>query len=103
MKKLITLLVVMAFVVSACAPAFAGNQAKDVAKYSGNVVTGSVNTVGEATEATAKTVVSPLTALWRSMTGQGSADKIVTDPVNKGGKALNDAAVNTGKSLKGQK
>lgn len=103
MRRGIALLVVLAFVVAVAAPAFAGNQARDVADYSGKVVTGSVNTVGEATNATAKTAVSPLTALWRSLTGQDTPEKIVTDPVNQGGKTLNDAAVNTGKTLEGKK
>ena len=105
MKSMLLVLVVMALVFAAISPAFAGdrNPAKDAANYTGNVVTGSVNTVGEATKGTTETAVSPFVAFWRSITGQGKPEKIVTDPVEKGGKTVYDATVNTGKTVTGQK
>lgn len=107
MKKVITILFVAAFVVAAVLPMAASAQdkdpVKDTARYTGNVVTGSVETVAEAAKGTTETAVSPIVAFWRSITGQGKPSKIVTDPVEKGGKTVYDATVNTGKTAVGQK
>lgn len=111
MKKVITILFVAAFVVAAVLPMAASAQdkdpvkdpVKDTARYTGNVVTGSVETVAEAAKGTTETAVSPIVAFWRSITGQGKPGKIITDPVEKGGKTVYDATVNTGKSAVGQK
>jgi len=107
MKKVITILFVTAFIVAAVMPMAVSAQdkdpVKDGARYTGNVVTGSVETVAEAAQGTTETAVSPIVAFWRSITGQGKADKIVTDPVEKGGKTIYDATVNTGKTVVGQK
>ena len=111
MKKVLSVLIVMVFVVAVMAPAFAATEpsgpavdvAQKSAKYTGNVVTGSVNTVGEAAKGTTETAVSPFKALWSWMTGKGEGKKIVTDPVNQGGKTVYDTTVNTGKTLEGKK
>ena len=107
MKKCISILAIMVFVFVALSPAFAEetstNPPKDVAQYSGNVVTGSVKTVGEAAKGTTETAVSPLVAFWRWMTGKGKGEKVVTDPVEKSGKTVYDATVNTGKTVVGEK
>ena len=86
--------------------AFAADTKDPVTKtvdYTGNVVTGSVNTVGKAAEGTTETAVSPIVAFWRSLIGKQNPDKIVTDPVNKGGKTVYDATVDTGKTIAGEK
>ena len=102
--KTITIVLAVLFMFAASAPVFAAeNVAKDAAEYTGNVVTGSVNTVGEAVDGTVKTGVSPFVAFWRSITGRGNPDKIVTEPLNQGGKTVYDATVNTGKTVVGQK
>ena len=104
MKKVITILFVAVFIASAVvASAQSKDPVKEGAKYPGNVVTGSVNTVGEAAKGTTETAVSPIVAFWRSITGQGKPDKIVTDPIEKGGKTVYNAAVNTGETVTGQK
>ena len=111
MKKVFSVMIVMVFVVAVMAPAFATTEpsgaavdvAEKSAKYTGNVVTGSVNTVGEAAKGTTETAVSPFKALWNWMTGKEKGDKVVIDPVNQGGKTVYDAAVNTGKTLEGKK
>ena len=61
-------------------------------------VTGTVKTVGRAAEGTVKTAVSPVKAL-----GEGKPDKMVTDPIEKGGKTVYKATENTGKALTSQK
>ena len=61
-------------------------------------VTGTVKTVGRAAQGTVETAVSPLEAL-----GKGKPDKIVTDPIEKGGKTVYNATKNTGKALTSQK
>ncbi len=101
--KTITIVLAVLFMFAVASPLFAADAAKDTAEYTGNVVTGSVNTVGEAVDGTVKTGVSPFVAFWRSITGRGNPDKIVTDPVNQGGKTVYDATVNTGKTVVGQK
>ena len=108
MKKAIVILVAAVFVISASQAAFAAKTGeeymKDSADYSKGVVTGSVNTVGEAAKGTVDTAASPLVAFWKSITGQDKdAGKIVTDPVEKGGKTIYDAGVNTGKTITGEK
>ena len=101
MKKLMVLIMVIAIAFAYAVPGFAANN--DPVKYTGNVVTGSVKTVGEAAEGTAKTAVSPIEAFWNFLTGKDKGDKVVTDPINKGGKTIYDASVNTGKTITGQK
>ncbi len=106
MKRCLTVLVVMVFVFVAASPmvlAATKDPVKETAQYTGNVVTGSVNTVGEATKETTETAVSPLVAFWRAITGQGKAQNVVTDPLEKGGKTVYDATVNTGQTVTGQK
>ena len=107
MKKttLIMLAVLFAFtaVLAGNAAAASDNPARDVANYTGNVVTGSVETVGEAAKGTTETAASPIVAFWEWLTGKGEGRNIVTDPVNKGGETVYDASVNTGKTLTGQK
>lgn len=61
-------------------------------------VTGTVKTVGRAAQGTVETAVSPITAL-----GKGEPDKMITDPVEKGGKTVCNATENTGKALTSQK
>ena len=105
MKRTLTMLFVMIFVFAVISPmtAMAAKDNSDPVKYTGNVVTGSVNTVGEAACETTETAVSPLVALWRSLTGQGKPEKVVTDPLEKGGKTVYNATTNTGKTVVGQK
>ena len=110
MKKVITTLFVVVFAIAAIAPMALAQSTvkgddpvKDTANYSGNVVTGSVNTVGAATEGTAETAVSPIVAFWRAITGQGKPDKVITDPIEKGGKTIIDGTISTGKILMGEK
>ena len=61
-------------------------------------VTGTVKTVGRAAQGTVETAVSPITAL-----GKGEPDKMITDPVEKGGKTVYNATENAGKALTSQK
>ena len=112
MKKALLLTLAVILVLSFVSYSFAGDRSlkedaktagKAAANYTGNVVTGSVNTVGEATKETTETAVSPIVALWRSITGKGKPKEIVTDPVNKGGEAVYNATVNTGNTVAGKK
>ncbi len=111
MKKCISILVMMVLVVAVASAAVAESKfvedskkaGKATAQYTGNVVTGSVNTVGEAVYGSTKTAVSPIKAFWRSLIGKGKPENIVTDPVNEGVKTVKDATVNTGKTVTGQK
>jgi len=108
MKKVVTIIVAVVFVLSMAQMATAGDRslkedAKSAAKYTGGVVTGSVNTVGEAAYGTTETAVSPIKAFWRNLIGKGKPQEIVTDPVNTGGKTVYDATVNTGKTVTGEK
>ena len=103
MRKTVVLVLVIAMVCVYAMPVIAEEKAKDLAEYSGNVVTGTANTVGKATEGTAKTAVSPIVAFWNAITGKGTPEKIITDPVNEGGKTVYDASINTGKTVTGQK
>ncbi|MGB2601261.1 MAG: hypothetical protein WBD00_06650 [Candidatus Omnitrophota bacterium] len=103
MKRAVVLVLVIALVCAYAMPAVAQEKAKDPVEYSGNVVTGTVNTVGKATEGTAKTAVSPIVAFWNAITGKGKPENVVTDPVNEGGKTVYNASVNTGKTVTGQK
>ena len=110
MKRVICLLIVAAMVFSAMSAFAEGSFVKDAkkagkatAKYTGNVVEGTANTVGYAAKNTTETAVSPLVAFWRSITGRGKPEKIVTDPVNKGGKTVYDTTVNTGNTVTGKK
>ena len=95
-------MVVMAMVIVFVAPVVSAAD-KNPAEYPGNVVTGTVNTVGEAVKGTTETAVSPIVAFWRSLIGKGTPDKIVTDPINTGGTTVKNAAVNTGKTVVGDK
>ena len=97
MKKAMIFLFITVFMVSFAAPLFAAEE------ESGDIVTGTVKTVGKAVAGTAETVASPVVATGRAMTGEGSPDKVVTDPVKKGGETVYDATVDTGKTLTGQK
>jgi hypothetical protein len=109
MKRAICLLIVAAMVFSAAA-AFAGSEfvqdtkkaGKASAKYTGDVVKGTADTVGYAAKGTTEVAVSPFVAFWKSITGQGKAEKIVTDPVNKAGKTVYDTSVNTGNTVTGK-
>ena len=107
MKKVTAILFVMVFALAVIVPTGASaagdNPARDAANYSGNVVTGSVQTVADAAQGTTETAVSPIVAFWKWMTGKGKGENIVTDPINRGGKTVYDAAVDTGKTLTGQK
>ena len=84
MKRAVVLVLVIVLVCAYAMPAVAQEKAKDPVEYSGNVVTGTVNTVGKAT-------------------GKGKPENVVTDPVNEGGKTVYNASVNTGKTVTGQK
>ncbi|MGD2279023.1 MAG: hypothetical protein PVH45_02865 [Candidatus Omnitrophota bacterium] len=101
MKKMALLVLAVAVVCVLATSGFAGDN--DPVQYSGNVVTGSVKTVGEAAEGTTKTAVSPIQAFWNFLTGKGSGEKVVTDPVNESGRTINRAAENTGKTLRGKR
>ena len=104
MKKVISIVLVMVFVLSVATVAIAANEpVKDAANYSGNVVTGTVNTVGKAAYGTTETAVSPIVAFWRNLIGKGKPQDIVVDPINKGGETIKNATVNTGKTVTGQK
>jgi len=107
MKRVITVMIVMAFVLAAVSQVSAvAQEAQKTAQsddYARNVLTGSVETVGEAAKGTTETAVSPIVAFWRSITGRGKPEKVVTDPVEKGGKTVYDATVNTGKTIAGEK
>ena len=111
MKKGITILLAAIFAVAMIAPVALAeeeimkgeNAAKETGEYTGNVVTGSVKTVGEAAEGTGETAVSPIVAFWRAITGQGKPEKVVTDPIEKGGKTIIDGTISTGKILMGEK
>ncbi len=108
MRKVISLLVIMVFVFTMTSVAIAAESnfkkaSKDAARYSGNVVTGSVNTVGEAVYGTTETAISPIKAFWRNLIGKGKPQEIVTSPINRGGETVRDAAVNTGKTVTGRK
>ncbi len=107
MKKVITVMVVMAFVLAAVSQVSAVAQEAQKAApsndYARNVLAGSAETVGEAAKGTTETAVSPIVAFWRSITGRGKPEKIVTDPVEKGGKTVYDATVNTGETIAGKK
>jgi hypothetical protein len=86
--KVIAIMLACLMVLSA-ASAFAASE---------DPVTGTVKTVGRAAEGTVKTAVSPIQAL-----GEGRPDKMVTDPLEKGGKTVYQATENTGKALTSQK
>ena len=108
MKKITAILVVMVFVFMAVSTGLAiaqeqqqqAQQPKEDAAH--RAVGGTMKTVGEASIGTTKTAVSPLVAFWRSITGRGTPDKIVTDPVEQGGKTVYDASKNTGETVTGQ-
>lgn len=110
MKRAICLVIVLAVMFAATA-SFAASEfvtdskkaGKATAAYSGDVVKGTANTVGYAADGTVKTAVSPFKALWNWMTGKGEGQKVVTEPVNTGGKTVYNAAVDTGKTVTGQK
>ncbi|MBD3296314.1 MAG: hypothetical protein GF392_02985 [Candidatus Omnitrophica bacterium] len=112
MKKVLAAMTLVIFVLSLASTAIAGEShlkkdataaGKKTAKYSKNVVTGSVNTVGEAAYGTTKAAMSPFQAMWNWMTGKDEAKKMVTDPINKTGTTVHDAAINTGKTIAGKK
>ena len=101
MKKLALIALTVAVVCVLATSGFADS--KDPVEYSGNVVTGSVKTVGKAAEGTAETAVSPIQAFWDFLTGKGSGEKVVTDPVEKGGRTIYKAGEDTDKTLRGKK
>ena len=108
MKKVVSVLIIMAFVFTMTSVAMAGDRslgedAKKAGHYVGGVCTGSVNTVGEAAKEITQKAVSPFVAFWRSITGKGIPQEVVTDPINKGGKAVYDTTVNTGNVVTGKK
>ena len=109
MKKITAILVATVFVFVAVSAGLAiaqdaqqqqAQQPKEDAAH--RAVGGAMKTVGEASIGTTKTAVSPLVAFWRSITGRGTPDKIVTDPVEQGGKTVYDASKNTGETVTGQ-
>lgn len=89
----------MAFVVAAVSPMVLAVGEDDAAH---RAVGGTMKTVGEAAIGTTKTAVSPIVAFWRAITGQGKPEKIITDPVQKGGETVYEASVGTGKTVAGQ-
>ena len=107
MKKVAAILSATIFALAAISPtlvwAAGDDPARSVANYSGNVVTGSVQTVADAAKGATETAVSPIVAFWKWMAGKGKGENVVTDPVNRGGKTVYDAAVDTGKTVTGQK
>ena len=111
MKKGLSILFVMMLVLSMASVAMAERSlgedsktaCKATGKYTGGVVTGSVNTVGEALNGTTETAISPIKAFWRSIIGKGKPQTIVTAPINEGGTTIKDVTVNTGKTVAGQK
>jgi len=104
MKTLVTILMIAAFTVISSASVFAAMD-EDVTTQAPkkDIITGTVETVGDAVVGTAETAVSPVTATGRMLAGEDTPDKIVTDPINQGGKTINKAAVDTGETLTGQK
>ena len=102
MKKMLAVIIVIAIGFAFTASGFAAEKS-DPVRYTGNVVTGSVKTVGEAAEGTTKAAISPFEALWNFLTGKGKAEKIVTDPVNKSGRTIYKAGQNTDKTVRGKK
>lgn len=96
MRKSIAILVVVAVAFAMALPAFA--ERKTVEDYG----TPAAKTVGEAAKGTAETAVSPVVAFWRWMTGKDKGEKVVTDPVNKTGETIYNAAVNAGETVTGQ-
>ncbi|MFQ5952683.1 MAG: hypothetical protein ACE5JK_04680 [Candidatus Omnitrophota bacterium] len=101
MRKMVLFVLVIAVACVFATGSYAAE--KDPVQYTGNVVTGSVKTVGEAAEGTAKTAVSPIEALWNFLTGKGKGEKIVTEPVERGGRTIKRAGEDTGKTLRGEK
>ena len=98
MKKTITFLLVALFLFAVVAPVIA-LAAEDAAH---KAVGGTMKTVGEAAKGTTETAVSPLVAFWRSIRGKGSPDKVVTEPIKKGGETVYEASKGTGKTITGQ-
>ena len=112
MKKGLSILCVMVLILSMASVAMAEQRSlgedskaacKATGKYIGGVVTGSVNTIGEAINGTTKTAISPIKAFWRSLIGKGMPQTIVTAPISEGGTTIKNATVNTGKTVVGQK
>jgi hypothetical protein len=102
MKKALMVLFVVAIGFAFTVSGFAAEKS-DPVKYTGNVVSGSVNTVGEAVEGTTKTAVSPFKAFWNFLTGKGKGENVVTDPVNEGGRTIYKAGKNTANTVGGRK
>lgn len=111
MKRFVSVLVVFGFMVFAMAPLCLATEpsgpamdaARKTTKYAGDVVTGSVKTVGEAAKGTTETAVSPLVSFWRNLRGKGRPTDVVTEPLRKGGETVRDAAVSTGQTVRGKK
>lgn len=104
-SALVVLVMVFAFVAEVMAVEPSGpamDAAKKTGKYSKDVVKGSVNTVGNAVKGTTETAVSPVAAVGRLFKGKAKPQEVVTDPVNKGGKTVYNAAVDTGKTVQGK-
>ena len=64
---------------------------------SADPVTGAVKTVGKAVKGTVETAVSPIEAM-----SKGEGDKMITEPVKKGGETVVEATQDTGKTVTGQ-
>jgi hypothetical protein len=110
MRKAVSILVVLvvafAFAAEIMAKEPSGpamDAAKKTGRYSRDVVHGSVNTVGKAVKGTTETAVSPFAAMGRLLKGKAKPQEVVKDPVNKGGRTVKDAAVNTGRAVRGRK
>ena len=111
MKRVVSVMVIVGFVVFALAPICLANEpsgpamdaARKTTKYTGDVVTGSVKTVGEVAKGTTETAVSPFVSFWRFLRGKGKSTDVVTEPLNKGGQTVHGAAVSTGQTLRGKK
>lgn len=105
MRKIAIVMLVMAFVLSVVAPMAAMAQDQPQAPKQDaahRAVKGTFQTVGEAAKGSTETAVSPLVAFWKAITGQDKAEKVVTDPVEKGGKTVYDASKNTAETVSGK-
>ncbi|MFA6636682.1 MAG: hypothetical protein WCV56_06235 [Candidatus Omnitrophota bacterium] len=109
MKKVLAVMMVMVMVFGLAAEVMATeasgpamDAARNTGKYSKDVVTGSVNTVGKTTKGLGETLWSPFAAVGRWFRGKAKPHEVVTDPINKGGKTVHDTAVNTGKTVQGK-
>ena len=100
MRKVIAVMLVAGFVFTGLSAVAQTSTPEDDAAH--RAVKGTFQTVGEAAKGTTETAVSPIVAFWRWMKGEGTPDKMVTDPVTQGGKTVYDASANTGRTVAGQ-